>query len=560
MDDAIDLDLDLDAAAGLASLASSGAVAPSGKGKPRVPRKTAAATKPKKALTPEQRASESAKRKDRRHAADARDEAAAQQEFTNARVAAATREALYMLGVNPSQHSLVQAVVAAASTGSSAFSRLVLPESPRASACNPVPGFRVYPQASRRSGECSPDVSVVAPSTPAPAPIDLNATPVVGGSSSGGTRKRARQTPAGGLPDARNLFEGMLSAVDEDFMQNLIFEAGAPCAGYDPDETQSQDRRRAFTPAAGYDPDQATFMRDQVGLDLDGFPLDHEFPDDYGQEEEDECDIDVDPLFEDELANQATGVKPKRKRKRTKAYAAAEDKLLCECWRDIGQDPKTGAEQKHSTFWTRVHRESHECKKFPPYQFAFQALEAFKVQHNGKCFNLSHCYRVIKDEEKFKAQYAALKARGGKKAVEDVGEGGPARPRGKTNSKKEDKRDAATNALIASVDGMMNKKDSREEERRRFKAEQMDAFMEIQRRRLDLDAKKQAKMFELEAEKQARMLEIEAANAKTKAKEVALASMMTGVEIMKVDLNTVSPRKRPWFEKMQADMLKFADE
>ena len=103
-------------------------------------------------------------------------------------------------------------------------------------------------------------------------------------------------------------------------------------------------------------------------------------------------------------------------------------------------------------------------------------------------------------------------------------------------------------------------KDSREEERRRFKAEQMDAFMEIQRRRLDLDAEKQAKMFELEAEKQAKMLEIEAANAKTKAKEVALASMMTGVEIMKVDLNTVSPRKRPWFEKMQADMLKFDDE
>ncbi|XBI26866.1 hypothetical protein VPH35_051476 [Triticum aestivum] len=191
---------------------------------------------------------------------------------------------------------------------------------------------------------------------------------------------------------------------------------------------------------------------------------------------------------------------------------------------------------------------------------AFQALEAFKVQHNGKCFNLSHCYRVIKDEEKFKAQYAALKARGGKKVVEDVGEGEPTRPRGKTNSKKEDKRDAATNALIASVDGMMNKKDPREEERQRFKAEQMDAFMKIQRRRLDLDAEKQAKMFELEAEKQARMLEIEAANSKTKAKEVALTSMMVGVEIMKVDLNTVSPRKRSWFEKMHADMLKFDEE
>ncbi|XBJ01339.1 hypothetical protein VPH35_021005 [Triticum aestivum] len=54
-------------------------------------------------------------------------------------------------------------------------------------------------------------------------------------------------------------------------------------------------------------------MRDQVGVDLDGFPLDHEFPDDYGLEKEDECDIEVEPLFEDELANQTAGPKPKRK-------------------------------------------------------------------------------------------------------------------------------------------------------------------------------------------------------------------------------------------------------
>ncbi|KAI5011751.1 hypothetical protein ZWY2020_013888 [Hordeum vulgare] len=113
-------------------------------------------------------------------------------------------------------------------------------------------------------------------------------------------------------------------------------------------------------------------MRDQVGisLDLDGLPLNHEFPEDYGLEEEDECDIEAEPLFKDELANQADGTAAKRKSKRTKAYTAVEDKLLCECWRDIMQDPKTGAEQKHSTFWIRVHREFHERKKFPPYQIA----------------------------------------------------------------------------------------------------------------------------------------------------------------------------------------------
>ncbi|XBH74997.1 hypothetical protein VPH35_101836 [Triticum aestivum] len=110
------------------------------------------------------------------------------------------------------------------------------------------------------------------------------------------------------------------------------------------------------------------FMQDQVGLDLDGFPLDHEFLEDYGLEEEGELDIDGEPLFKDELANQAAGAKPKCKSKQTKAYTAAEEKLLCECWRDIGQDPKLGAKQKASTFWTRVHREYHECKKFAPYQ------------------------------------------------------------------------------------------------------------------------------------------------------------------------------------------------
>ncbi|KAE8821249.1 Eyes absent-like protein 4 [Hordeum vulgare] len=237
----------------------------------------------------------------------------------------------------------------------------------------------------------------------------------------------------------------MPAADDDDYVQNMIFEGGAQAASFDPDETQSQDGRGAFTPPPGYNEDQAAFMRDQVGLDLDGFPLDHEFPEDYGLEEEDECDIKTTPLFEDELTNQATGTKPKCRSKRTNAYTAAEDKLFCECWRDIGQDPKTGAEQKHSTFWICVH-----------------PLEAFKVQHNGKCFNLSRCFRVIKDEEKFKVQYAALKPCGGKQDVEEVGDSEKARPRGKTNSKKEDKRDAASIALIATVEGMITKKDSRE--------------------------------------------------------------------------------------------------
>ncbi|KAE8773990.1 DNA repair protein rhp54 [Hordeum vulgare] len=211
-------------------------------------------------------------------------------------VKAATRDALLYLGVNPSHHGLVNPAVVAAvvSTGSSAYPRMMLPESPRASCTQPIPGLHVYPQGSRFSGECLPEVSIVAPSMPASVTIDLNATPVAGGSSSGGMRRREREMPADMLTGARNLFGGMSVAVDNDtanrFLENMIFEGGRP--------------RR--------------------------FPLDHEFPEDYGlEEEDDDMDIDGEPLFEEELANQtAAGAKPKRKSKWTKAYTLTEDKLL----------------------------------------------------------------------------------------------------------------------------------------------------------------------------------------------------------------------------------------
>ncbi|KAE8796418.1 Lectin-domain containing receptor kinase A4.3 [Hordeum vulgare] len=311
------------------------------------------------------------------------------------------------------------------------------------------------------------------------------------------------------------------------------------------------------------------FMQDQVGLD--GFPLNHEFPEDYGlEEEDDDMDIDGEPLFVKELVNQTVvRAKPKRKSKHTKPYMPTEDKLLCECWRDIGQDPKVGTEQKYSALWTRFHRDFHELKKFPPYQMqskrgwvslskrwrvnqqecnkfcatyesikarpvsglgmqdmVFQALKAFKVQHDDNAFHLSHCWTIINGKEKFKAQYSALLAHGGKEVVEDHGDGKKARPWGKTNSKKEDKRDTTSIALLEKMEGMISK-DLREK-RRQEKEEQMNAFMKIQRRRLEMDAERQAKMLELEEAKQAKMLKIEATNAKTKAKEVALASMKTG--------------------------------
>lgn len=182
---------------------------------------------------------ESAKRKGQGHAQDGRGEAAAvaaiasavQQEDTNARVKAT----LLYLGVNPSQDGLVNAAVdaATASTGSSAYPWMMLPESLRASCTQQLPGFRVYPQGNHFFWECSPEVSNVAPSMPAPVTINLNAAPVAGGSSSGGMRRRQREMPADMLTGARKLFDGMPAAVDDDtanrFLENIIFE-GAPTA------------------------------------------------------------------------------------------------------------------------------------------------------------------------------------------------------------------------------------------------------------------------------------------------------------------------------------------
>ncbi|KAE8782379.1 DNA repair protein rhp54 [Hordeum vulgare] len=201
-------------AAAIASLASSGAAAEA-RGKACAPRKAAVPSKKKKKeLTPEEHVVESAKRNGWRHAQDARgeaaDAAAAKQEDTIARVKAAMRKTLLCLGVNPSQHVLVAPVVAvAASMDSSAYPRMMPPE--------------------------SPPVSILAPSTPAPVTIDLNNTSVTGRSSSGGMRKHQREMPACMLTDTRNLFDGMSTAVDNDtancFLENMIFEGGAPAAG-----------------------------------------------------------------------------------------------------------------------------------------------------------------------------------------------------------------------------------------------------------------------------------------------------------------------------------------
>ncbi|KAE8816975.1 DNA repair protein rhp54 [Hordeum vulgare] len=127
--------------------------------------------------------------------------------------------------------------------GSSSYPRMMLPESPRASCTQLIPGFHVYTQGSLFSTECSPEVSILAPSTPAPVTIYLNAAPVARGSSFGGMSKREREMTADMLTDTCNLFNGIPAAVDDDtanhFLENMISEGASAVTVYDADETQS---------------------------------------------------------------------------------------------------------------------------------------------------------------------------------------------------------------------------------------------------------------------------------------------------------------------------------
>ncbi|KAE8776906.1 DNA repair protein rhp54 [Hordeum vulgare] len=259
------------------------------------------------------------------------------------------------------------------------------------------------------------------------------------------------------LTGARNLFDGMPSVFDDDttnrFLKNIIFEGGALAAAYDLNETQSQDDRAPFTQATN-DPHDA-FMQDKVGLD--SFQLDHEFPEDYGlEEEEDDMDIDGEPLFEDEHANQTIAGAPKHKSKRTKAYTPAEDKLLCECWRDTGQDPKVGAEEK---WCSKLWRHSRFSTTAKPSISPIVGLSSMARRISRR--NMPPSWRV------------------GKRSCGGHCDGEKARPRGKTNSKKEDKRDAASTVVLEKVERMISKKDFRKEKHRQEKEEQMHTFMEI---------------------------------------------------------------------------------
>ncbi|KAE8784097.1 hypothetical protein D1007_42355 [Hordeum vulgare] len=142
---------------------------------------------------------------------------------------------------------------------------------------------------------------MVAPAMPMPSTINLNAMPIGSGSFSGGASKRPRKLRADTQGDARIMFDRMRAREDETnhvFMEGLISVGGGDDIPFEPDETQSHDGRTPFM--AGHDGIGYPFGEDmaaplmayQLGLG-NSFPLDHEFSEDYGlNEEDDEMGID----------------------------------------------------------------------------------------------------------------------------------------------------------------------------------------------------------------------------------------------------------------------------
>jgi hypothetical protein len=95
-------------------------------------------------------------------------------------------------------------------------------------------------------------------------------------------------------------------------------------------------------------------------------------------------------------------------------------------------------------------------------------LEAFKARHNDKPFTLTHCWTIINNCPKFKDQYRKLQRKRGKKTTA-LARGGYGealkRPRGKTNSKMDDKHDAASFALHETLHSMMSQKEVSDEKK-----------------------------------------------------------------------------------------------
>ena len=120
----------------------------------------------------------------------------------------------------------------------------------------------------------------------------------------------------------------------------------------------------------------------QVHTQADGFSIDREPL--FDNEGDGTQDMPTGAVKEDYIADEDDGnvtqvmptgalageglPKPKFSQ-RKEAYTALEDKMLCDAWMDISQDPICGAEQKGTAYWRKVANYFHKHRKISPVPF-----------------------------------------------------------------------------------------------------------------------------------------------------------------------------------------------
>ncbi|KQK02442.1 hypothetical protein BRADI_2g01466v3 [Brachypodium distachyon] len=168
---------------------------------------------------------------------------------------------------------------------------------------------------------------------------------------------------------------------------------------------------------------------------------------------------------------------------------------------------------------------------------AFQTWEYFKEIH-GKPFTMPHCWRILKEAPKWQELYVSTKKVGsnGKKLdastidLEASGHNEAASravwPRGRTNSKVDAKKEASNLAFEETIKKILADKEAGREKFQQKKEEQMNNFLDLQKRKLA----------------------IEEANAATRIKEAEAAMLAEETRIMTSDLSLLDPERRSWFE------------
>ncbi|KAG2642249.1 hypothetical protein PVAP13_2KG200258, partial [Panicum virgatum] len=133
--------------------------------------------------------------------------------------------------------------------------------------------------------------------------------------------------------------------------------------------------------------------------------------------------------------------------KRTKNFDWKEDEVVCSGWLNISKDPINGANQSHSTFWSRVHAFFEEHKQTTTvrtessimhrwltiqsqvnkYCCCYEAIErrnqsgktiqdkiseaskmCQELDKDNKSFTLIHCWNILKEEDKWKTKRIEL--------------------------------------------------------------------------------------------------------------------------------------------------------